>query len=169
MDDADSKIREICVIRENPRFKRFIRLPPQRCGLLYLRIAYLVSRCQPNLDLIRINFESHTAPLERKKRFDRSRTWRGISLLGIAAGCDRIEIAKILIEADPSLVTAGQAEGNAPMDLLVKPRHHSAFEAEPRMSFYNLLIENGAVNVYFRTAIFPTFCLRISPLRAVNL
>ena len=80
-----------------------------------------------------------------KQRFDRSRTWSGISLLGIAAGCDRIEIATLLIEADPSLVTAGQAEGNAPMDLLVKPWHHSAFEAEPRMPFYNLLIENGAV------------------------
>ncbi len=80
-----------------------------------------------------------------KQRFDRSRTWNGISLLGIAAGCDRIEIATLLIEADPSLATAGQAEGNAPMDLLVKPWHHSAFEAEPRMPFYNLLIENGAV------------------------
>ena len=80
-----------------------------------------------------------------KQRFDRSRTWRGISLLAIAAGCNRIEIAKILIEADPSLVTAGQAEGKAPMDLLVKPWHHSAFDAEPRKPFYDLLVENGAV------------------------
>ena len=80
-----------------------------------------------------------------KHRFDRSRKWRGISLLAIAAGCDRIEIAKILIEADPSLVTAGQAEGNAPMDLLVKPWHHSALEVEPRKPFYDLLVENGAV------------------------
>ena len=80
-----------------------------------------------------------------KQRFDISRKWSGgISLLAIAAGCDRVEIAKILIEADPSLVTAGQAEGKAPMDLLVKPWHHSAFEAEPRMPFYTLLIENGA-------------------------
>ena len=80
-----------------------------------------------------------------KQRFDISRKWRGgISLLAIAAGCDRIEIAKDLIEADPSLVTAGQAEGKAPMDLLVKPWHHSAFDAEPREAFYNLLIENGA-------------------------
>ena len=86
-----------------------------------------------------------TTPAVLKQRFDRSRTWSGISLLGIAAGCDRIEIAKILIEANPSLVTAGQSDGNAPMDLLVKPWHHSAFEAEPRMPFYNLLIENGAV------------------------
>ena len=80
-----------------------------------------------------------------KQRFDRSRTWRGISLLAIAAGCNRIEIAKTLIEADPSLVTEGQAEGKAPMDLLVKPWHHSAFDAEPRKPFYDLLVENGAV------------------------
>ena len=80
-----------------------------------------------------------------KRRFDRSRTWRGISLLAIAAGCNRIEIAKILIEADPSLVTAGQVEGKAPMDLLVKPWHHSALEVEPRKPFYDLLVENGAV------------------------
>ena len=85
-----------------------------------------------------------TNPEVLKQRFDRSRKWSGISLLAIAAGCDQIEIAKVLIEADPSLVTTGQAEGKAPMDLLVKPWHHSAFEAEPRMSFYNLLIENGA-------------------------
>ena len=80
-----------------------------------------------------------------KQRFDRSRKWRGISLLALAAACNRIEIAKILIEADPSLVTAGQAEGNAPMNLLVKPWHHSALEVEPRKPFYDLLIENGAV------------------------
>ena len=85
-----------------------------------------------------------TTPAVLKQRFDRSRTWRGISLLAIAAGCDRIEIAKILIEADPSLVTAGQFEGNAPMDLLVKPWHHSAFEVEPRKPFYDLLVEKGA-------------------------
>ena len=86
-----------------------------------------------------------TTPAVLKQRFDRSKTWSGISLLGIAAGCDRIEIAKILIEADPSLVTAGQSEGNAPMDLLVKPWHHSAFEVEPRKPFYDLLVEKGAV------------------------
>lgn len=84
-------------------------------------------------------------PAVLKQRFDRLRTWRGISLLAIAAGCNRIEIAKILIEADPSLVTEGQAEGKAPMDLLVKPWHHSAFDAEPRKPFYDLLVENGAV------------------------
>lgn len=84
-------------------------------------------------------------PAVLKQRFDRSRKWRGISLLALAAGCDRIEIAKILIEADPSLVTAGQSEGNAPLDLLVKPWHHSALEVEPRKPFYDLLIENGAV------------------------
>lgn len=86
-----------------------------------------------------------TNPEVLKQRFDRSRTWRGISLLAIAAGCDRMEIAKILIEADSSLVTAGQFEGNAPMDLLVKPWHHSALDIEPRKPFYNLLVENGAV------------------------
>ena len=81
-----------------------------------------------------------------KQRFDISRKWSGgISLLAIAAGCNRIEIAKILIEADPSLVAEGQAEGKAPMDLLVKPWHHSALEIEPRKPFYDLLIENGAV------------------------
>ena len=81
-----------------------------------------------------------------KQRFDISRKWKGgVSLLAIAAGCDRIEIAKTLIEADPSLVTAGQTEGKAPMDLLVKPWHHSALEIEPRKPFYDLLIENGAV------------------------
>ena len=79
------------------------------------------------------------------QRFDRSRKWRGISLLAIAAGCDRIEIARLLIQADPSLVTAGQSEGKAPMDLLVKPWHHSAFEVEPRKPLYDLLVENGAV------------------------
>ena len=87
-----------------------------------------------------------TTPEVLKQRFDISRKWRGgISLLAIAAGCDRIEIAKILIEADPSLVTPGQAEGKAPMDLLVKPWHHSALEIEPRKPFYDLLIEKGAV------------------------
>ncbi len=86
-----------------------------------------------------------TNPEVLKQRFDRSRKWRGISLLAIAAGCDRIEIAEILIEADPSLVTGGQPEGKAPMDLLVKPWHHSAFDVEPRKPFYNLLIEKGAV------------------------
>ena len=81
-----------------------------------------------------------------KQRFDISRKWRGgVSLLAIAAGCNRIEIAKVLIAADPSLVTEGQAEGKAPMDLLVKPWHHSAFEAEPRKPLYDLLVENGAV------------------------
>ena len=86
------------------------------------------------------------SPEVLKQRFDPSRTWKGgINLLAIAAGCNRIEIAKILIQADPSLVTAGQAEGKAPMDLLVKPWHHSAFEAEPRAAFYDLLVKNGAV------------------------
>ena len=75
-----------------------------------------------------------------KQRFDRSRKWIGISLLAIAAGCNRIEIAKVLIEADSSLVTAGQSEGKTPMDLLVKPWHHSAFEAEPRKPLYDLFI-----------------------------
>ena len=78
-----------------------------------------------------------------KQRFDLSGQGRGISLLAIAAGCNRIEIAKSLIEADPSLVTEGQAEGKAPMDLLVKPWHHSAFDAEPRKSFYDLLFTLG--------------------------
>ena len=81
-----------------------------------------------------------------KQRFDISRQWSGgVSLLAIAAGCNRIEIAKVLIEADRSLVTAGQAEGKAPMDLLVKPWHHSAFESEQRKPLYDLLIENGAM------------------------
>ena len=80
-----------------------------------------------------------------KQRFDISRKWRGINLLAIAAGCARAEIAKILIKADSLLVTEGQTEGKAPMDLLVKPWHHSAFEAEPRKPIYDLLIENGAV------------------------
>ena len=81
-----------------------------------------------------------------KQRFDISRQWSGgVTLLAIAAGCNRIEIAKVLIEADPSLVTEGQTGGKAPMDLLVKPWHHSAFESEPRKPFYDLLVENGAV------------------------
>ena len=80
-----------------------------------------------------------------KQRFDIPGKWRDINLLAIAAGCNRIEIAKILIDADPTLVTEGQAEGKAPMDLLVKPWHHSAFDAEPRKPFYNLLVENGVV------------------------
>ena len=84
-------------------------------------------------------------PAVLKQRFDRSRQWRGISLLALAAGCNRIEIAKILIEADPSLVTAEKVEGNDPLDLLVKPWHHSALEVEPRKPFYDLLVENGAV------------------------
>ena len=101
--------------------------------------AVLMDDCEYVKTSIRNN------PEVLKQRFDISREWRGgISLLAIAAGCDRIEIAKDLIEADPSLVTAGQAEGKAPMDLLVKPWHHSAFEAKPREAFYNLLIENGA-------------------------
>ena len=87
-----------------------------------------------------------TTPEVLKQRFDISRKWKGgISLLAIAAGCDRIEIAKVLMEADPSLVTVGRAEGSAPMDLLVKPWHHSALEVEPRKPFYDLLLENGAV------------------------
>ena len=85
------------------------------------------------------------SPEVLKQRSDISRTWRGVSLLAIAAGCARTEIAKILIEADPPLVTMGQAEGKAPMDLLVKPWHHSAFESEPRKPFYDLLVENGAI------------------------
>ena len=80
-----------------------------------------------------------------KQRFDTPGKWRGISLLAIAAGCARTEIVKTLVEADPSLVTIGQAEGTAPMDLLVKPWHHSRFEMEPRKPIYDLLIENGAV------------------------
>ena len=85
------------------------------------------------------------SPEVLKQRFDISRTWRGVSLLAIAAGCNRIEIARMLIEADPSLVTAGRSEGKAPMDLLVKPWHHSAFESEPRKLLYDLVVENGAV------------------------
>jgi len=85
-----------------------------------------------------------TTPEVLKQRFDISRKWKGgISLLAIASGCDRIEIAKTLIEAYPSLVTAGQAEGSAPMDLLVKPWRHSALEIEPRKPFYDLLVEKG--------------------------
>ncbi len=80
-----------------------------------------------------------------KQGFDIPGNWRGMNLLAVAAGCARTEIAKILIEADPSLVTGGQAEGKAPMDLLVKPWHHSAFDVEPRKPLYDLLIENGAV------------------------
>ena len=81
-----------------------------------------------------------------KQHFDISRKWKGgISLLAIAAGCNRIEIAKFLIEADPSLVTSGGTEDKAPMDLLVKSWHHSALEIEPRKPFYDLLIEKGAV------------------------
>ena len=84
-------------------------------------------------------------PQVLKQQFDISGKWRGINLLAIAAGCARTEIARIVIEADPSLVTGGQSEGKAPMDLLVKPWHHSAFEVEPRKPLYDLLVENGAV------------------------
>ena len=84
-------------------------------------------------------------PQVLKQQFDISGKWRGINLLAIAAGCARTEIARIVIEADPSLVTGGQSEGKAPMDLLVKLWHHSAFEVEPRKPLYDLLVENGAV------------------------
>ena len=84
-------------------------------------------------------------PQVLKQRFDIPGNWRGINLLAVAAGCARTEIARVLIEADPSLVTGGQSEGKAPMDLLVKPWHHSAFEVEPRKPIYDLLIENGAM------------------------
>ena len=84
-------------------------------------------------------------PQVLKQRFDIPGNWWGINLLAVAAGCTRTEIARPLIQADPSLVTGGQSEGKAPMDLLVKPWHHSAFEVEPRKPLYDLLVENGAV------------------------
>ena len=96
-----------------------------------------------DLDYVEATIRSN--PQVLKQWFDISSTWKGISLLAIAAGCARTEIGKTLIEADPSLVTAGQGDGKAPMDLLVKPWHHSAFEVEPRKPFYDLLIEKGAV------------------------
>ena len=96
-------------------------------------------------DLEQVQAEINSKPDVLRQRFDIPGNWRGVNLLAIAAGCARIEIAKVLIAADRSLVTEGQAEGKAPMDLLVKPWHHSAFEAEPRKPLYDLLVENGAI------------------------
>ena len=96
-------------------------------------------------DLNYVEATIRSNPQVLKQRFDISSTWKGISLLAIAAGCARTEIGKILIEADPSLVTVGEDDGKAPMDLLVKPWHHSAFEVEPRKPFYDLLVEKSAV------------------------
>ena len=85
-------------------------------------------------------------PQVLKQRFDIPGNWRGINLL---ASCGRDALGQrspeSLIQADPSLVTGGQSEGKAPMDLLVKPWHHSAFEVEPRKPIYDLLVENGAM------------------------
>ena len=96
-------------------------------------------------DREQVQAEIKNNPQVLKQGFDIPGQWRVVNLLAIAAGCARTEIAEILIQADPSLVTGGQSEGKAPMDLLVKPWHHSAFEVEPRKPLYNLLIENGAV------------------------
>ena len=77
-----------------------------------------------------------TNPAMLKQRFDRSRHVAWHKSAGTCGRmCNRIEIAKILIAADPSLVTAGQAEGNAPMDLLVKPWHHSALGSRTAETF----------------------------------
>ena len=78
------------------------------------------------------------------QRFNIPGPWVGVNPLAIAAGYARTEIAKLLIETDSSLVNPKEDEGKSPMDLLVKPWHHSAFESEPRKPIYDLLIENGA-------------------------
>ena len=96
-------------------------------------------------DREQVQVDIRNNPQVLKQRFDIPGNWRGINLLAIAAGCARTEIARFLIQADSSLVTGGQSEGKAPMDLLVKPWHHSAFEVEPRKPIYDLLIENGAM------------------------
>ena len=79
-----------------------------------------------------------------RQRFNIPGPWAGVNPLAIAAGYARTKIARVLIETDSSLVNAKEDEGKSPMDLLVKPWHHSAFEYEPRKPIYDLLIENGA-------------------------
>lgn len=95
-------------------------------------------------DVARVEAHISSHPQVLKQRFKIAGRWRGVSLLAIAARYARLETAEVLINADASLVTSGETEGKAPMDLLVKPWHHSLFAAEPRMPIYNLLVENGA-------------------------
>ena len=95
-------------------------------------------------DVERVETHIRSNPRVLQQRFNIPGRWRGVSLLAIAARYARTETAKVLIKADASLVTAGETEGKAPIDLLVKPWHHSLFEAETRTDIYNLLVENGA-------------------------
>ena len=127
-----------------------IILPDQHC-LPQLYHTLIEHGAKPDIvaavvmnDVERVEAHIHSHPQVLQQRFDIPGRWRGISLLAIAARYARTETAKVLIEADASLVTAGETQGKAPMDLLVKPWHHSLFEAEYRMDIYNLLVENGA-------------------------
>ena len=80
----------------------------------YRPIRQLYDRCRergaetPNVvaavlmdDREHVETSIRNTPEVLKQRFDISRKWKGgVSLLAIAAGCNRIEIAKILIEAE---------------------------------------------------------------------
>ena len=95
-------------------------------------------------DIARVTQLINANPQLVRQRFNIPGAWVGVSPLAIAAGYARTEIAKLLIETDPSLVNPAEDAGKSPMDLLVKPWHHSAFDAQPRKPIYCLLIENGA-------------------------
>lgn len=95
-------------------------------------------------DVARVAQLINANPQLLRQRFNIPGPWVGVSPLATAAGYARTEIAELLIEADSSFVNLEEDEGKSPMDLLVKPWHHSAFESEPRKPIYDLLIENGA-------------------------
>ena len=95
-------------------------------------------------DIARVAQLIDTNPQLVTQRFNIPGPWTGVNPLAIVAGYARTEIAALLIEADASLVNTAESEGRSPMDLLTKPWHHSAFDAEPRKPIYDLLIENGA-------------------------
>lgn len=106
---------------------------------------------EPNLitaiamdDIARVAQLIDAKPQLVRQRFDIPGPWAGVKPLAIAAGYARTEIAALLIETDASLVNSAEDEGRSPMDLLTKPWHHSAFDAEPRKPIYDLLIKNGA-------------------------
>ena len=85
-----------------------------------------------------------------------------------------------LLTAEPPLVSARDAEGRTPIEALAsigsyRPKRVACNIGASGSTGRHFKVQThltepqGKIKNYFRTAIFPTFCLRTSPLRAVNL